>query len=63
MYYKPTIQRFGSFRDLTRVGCAGGSDGMMFQGGVAVGSVPTFSGSTMVTTDFCYMSPAGGSRM
>jgi hypothetical protein len=27
MYQKPTLQRFGTFRDLTRIGCGDDGDG------------------------------------
>ena len=56
-YQKPMVHRFGSFRELTQAGCAGAGDGFMFQGGVAVGSTPTFSGTNPVTTDYCYVAP------
>ena len=61
MYRRPAVERFGSFRDLTLAGCAGGSDGLSFQGGVSVGSTPTFSGASGVTVDYCFV-PAVGSR-
>ena len=32
MYQKPTVEKFGSFRELTRVGFAGSSDGGTFVG-------------------------------
>ncbi len=32
MYSKPGIERFGAFRDLTRQGFTGASDGLTFNG-------------------------------
>ena len=58
-YSKPIVERFGSFRELTQAGCAGGSDGMTFQGGVSVGSTPTFGGTVFITTDYCFVTPTG----
>ena len=59
MYQKPTVERFGSFRDLTQAGCSGTTDGMTFMGsGPSVGSVPR---TTNGTTDFCFTT-RGGSR-
>ena len=53
MYQKPSIARFGSFRDLTQAGCTGNSDGMTFNGvtGPSVGSEPRVTNGT---TDFCF---------
>lgn len=46
MYEKPTIRRFGSFRDLTLQGCTGASDGVIVPGvGIGVGTTPAFTGS------------------
>ena len=59
-YEKPSVERFGTFRDLTQAGCTGGSDGAMMAGAVSIGSTPTFSGSNPVTTDFCFV--AAGTR-
>jgi len=60
MYQKPSISRFGTFRDLTRTGCTGTSDGFTVVGiGTSVGSTPTIDG-TAGTTDICLRS--GGSR-
>ena len=56
-YQKPAVERFGTFRDLTQAGCAGGSDGATLQGSVSIGSTPTFSGTNPVTTDFCFVAP------
>lgn len=37
MYQKPHIEKFGSFRELTRVGAIGSSDGGTFRGASSVG--------------------------
>ena len=58
MYQKPSVQRFGTFRDLTQAGCSGMTDGETFRGsGPSVGSVPRVTNGT---TDFCFTS--AGSR-
>ena len=58
MYQKPSVQRFGTFRDLTQAGCSGLTDGETFKGsGPSVGSVPRVTNGT---TDFCFTS--NGSR-
>ena len=58
MYTKPLVSRFGTFRDLTRAGCSGMSDGKTFEGsGPSVGNVPRVTDGT---TDFCFSS--AGSR-
>jgi hypothetical protein len=57
-YQRPAMQRFGPFRELTRVGCVGGSDGAFFNGAtssVGVGSRPSYSGSSPVTADLCFV--------
>ncbi len=52
MYQKPTVERFGSFRELTQAGCTGTTDGATFMGsGPSVGSVPRITNGT---TDFCF---------
>jgi hypothetical protein len=57
MYTKPSVQKFGSFRELTQAGCTGTSDGRTFEGsGPSVGSTPRVTNGT---TDFCF---SGGSR-
>jgi hypothetical protein len=57
MYQKPTVQKFGTFRDLTQAGCTGESDGQSYMGsGTSVGDVPRVTNGT---TDFCF---TGGSR-
>ena len=38
MYEKPTIRKFGSFRDLTLQGCSGASDGVIIPGAIGVGN-------------------------
>ncbi len=54
MYQKPSVSKFGTFRELTQAGCTGTSDGRTFEGaGVAVGSVPRV---TSGTTDYCFSS-------
>jgi len=59
MYQKPTIARFGTFRDLTQAGCIGTTDGRSFEGsGTSVGSTPRITNGT---TDFCFTG-IGGSR-
>ena len=58
MYTKPSVQKFGSFRELTQAGCAGTSDGKTFEGsGPSVGNTPRVTNGT---TDFCFSGP--GSR-
>ena len=58
MYEKPSVQRFGTFRDLTQAGCSGMSDGETFKGtGPSVGNTPRITNGT---TDFCFVS--AGSR-
>jgi hypothetical protein len=50
MYQKPTLQRFGTFRDLTQAGCQGALDGRTIEGiGTSTGSVPN------ATADFCFV--------
>ena len=57
MYEKPVVQKFGTFRDLTRAGCTGPSDSRTFDGsGPSVGNLPR---TTDGTTDYCFSS---GSR-
>ena len=53
MYQQPTVQRFGTFRDLTQAGCSGMTDGETFKGvtGPSVGNVPRVTDGT---TDFCF---------
>jgi hypothetical protein len=54
MYQKPQVERFGTFRELTQVGCVGGRDGgSVF--GASIGSTPTYSGTNPVTTDLCFV--------
>ena len=58
MYTKPSVQKFGSFRELTQAGCAGVSDGKTFEGsGPSTGNTPRVTNGT---TDFCFFGP--GSR-
>ncbi len=56
-YEKPTVQKFGTFRHLTRAGCVSIGDGKTFEGsGPSVGSEPRITDGT---TDYCF---TGGSR-
>ena len=59
MYQKPSVQRFGAFRNLTRAGCTGASDGATFMGvtGPSTGDVPRITSGTI---DYCFF--ARGSR-
>ena len=57
MYTKPSVEKFGTFRELTQAGCTGSSDGRTFNGGdTSVGSTPRVTNGT---TDFCFSSGAG----
>ena len=58
MYQKPSISRFGTFRDLTLAGCTGASDGFTAVGNTSVGSTPEVD-PVAGTTDICLRS---GSR-
>ncbi len=52
MYTKPSVEKFGTFRELTQAGCTGASDGRTFEGsGSSVGSTPRVTNGT---TDFCF---------
>ncbi len=55
MYGKPTVVRFGSFRELTRAGCSGSSDNITWTGpgpgGTAVGDTPRVTNGTI---DYCF---------
>ena len=51
MYQKPSVQKFGTFRDLTQAGCTGPADGRTFEGASSVGATPRI---TSGTTDFCF---------
>ena len=61
MYQKPTIARFGSFRELTQAGCTGNSDNIAWTGpgpgGTSVGDTPRRTNGTI---DYCFTD--GGSR-
>ena len=49
MYEKPTVEKFGTFRDLTRLGFNGGSDGISIFGPgtpAAPGCSTTWDGQT-----------------
>jgi hypothetical protein len=51
MYQKPTVERFGTFRDLTQQGFNGANDGITFEGanGNNCQSVVTAGGQTTLT--------------
>ena len=50
MYQKPTLQPFGTFRDLTQSGCPGALYGRVVEGiGTSTGSQPN------ATADFCFV--------
>ena len=54
-YDKPTVTRFGGFRDITRAGCIQTSDGATFVGApgdVSTGSAPIITPTD--TTQFCF---------
>jgi hypothetical protein len=62
MYSKPTVQRFGSFRDLTQVGCFNVTDGISIVGiGTAVGNVPEIvkGANGKLTTKVCFAFVSG----
>jgi hypothetical protein len=40
VYQKPSITRFGGFRQLTQAGCASNGDGRTFEGTETVGTNP-----------------------
>lgn len=41
MYQKPTVVRLGTFRQLTQLGCVGGTDSFSVPGiGTSIGSTP-----------------------
>ena len=47
MYQKPSVVRLGSFRELTQVGCLGGTDAFSVPGiGTSIGSTK-LNGSTV----------------
>jgi hypothetical protein len=53
-YQRPSVTRFGNFRDLTQAGCTGMSDGRTFEGApgdVSTGATPRVTNGT---TDFCF---------
>lgn len=59
-YARPTLTRLGTFRDLTRAGCTGQSDGATFYASgtaVATGDTPRVTSGTI---DYCFS--ARGSR-
>jgi len=47
MYQKPTVVRLGTFRQLTQLGCVGGSDSFSVPGiGSSIGSTPVYQSGT-----------------
>lgn len=43
MYERPRVIRLGSFRELTQLGCVGGSDSFAVPGiGTSIGSTPVY---------------------
>ncbi|CAA9347499.1 MAG: hypothetical protein AVDCRST_MAG40-2710 [uncultured Gemmatimonadaceae bacterium] len=58
MYTKPSIHKFGTFRELTQAGCSGMTDGETFKGsGPSTGDTPRVTNGTI---DYCFTS--AGSR-
>jgi hypothetical protein len=52
MYQKPTLERFGTFRDLTLAGCIGSTDGASLPGiGNSTGGTPIITGNV---TSVCF---------
>ena len=59
MYQRPSVQRFGAFRDLTQAGCSGPvSDGETFKGitGPSIGDTPRVTSGTI---DYCFSGRSG----
>ena len=58
MYSKPNVTRFGTFRELTQLGCTGNSD-LVLPG--AVGSVPEIAPGAdgVLTTKICFAGVSG----
>jgi hypothetical protein len=43
MYLKPTVTRLGGFRELTQLGCVGGTDSFSVPGiGTSIGGTPVY---------------------
>lgn len=60
MYDKPTVQRFGTFRDLTRLGCTGISDLVVPGIGASDGHVPEIVDiGGILTTKICFSAFSG----
>jgi hypothetical protein len=62
MYQKPSVQRYGTFRELTQVGCFSVTDGVSIVGiGSAVGSTPeVMTGADgVLTTKVCFAAISG----
>ena len=45
MYQKPAVVRLGTFRQLTQLGCTGGSDNQSVLGATSIGSTKVGSGT------------------
>ena len=57
MYTKPSVTRFGTFRDLTQVGCFNVTDGISIVGiGTSVGNTPEIVKGVdgVLTTKVCF---------
>jgi len=61
MYSKPTLQRYGSFRDLTQLGCFGSSDLTIPGIGATDGNVPEIvvGANGKKTTTICFSEISG----
>ena len=61
MYTKPSVSRFGTFRDLTQLGCSGFSDITIPGIGSSDGNVPEiFKGvDGVLTTKVCFSFVSG----
>ena len=53
MYQKPTVARLGTFRQLTQLGCNGGTDSFSVPGiGTSIGNVPAYGTNRQPTVCF-----------
>lgn len=61
MYQKPSLQRFGTFRDLTQLGCFGATDLVIPGIGNSTGSIPeiVIGGDGILTTKICFAAISG----
>ena len=61
MYTKPAVSRFGTFRDLTQLGCTGISDITIPGIGAADGSIPEIvkGADGIFTTKVCFSFVSG----